>query len=173
MSSVGKTTRRASSPSQHARCIQALPARFVLLACFSVCYCAIACVCSMCVACMSSCHLHFSLRSFHLQTFEYGHAAHASATNHHQAPYNPRHPPHAPIVTLPTSPVRWHAHWTRIARVFPPWLAHLSPRHWRAWVPVTDKACSVRCPQVVQEYERAVIFRLGRLLSGGAKGPGR
>ena len=24
----------------------------------------------------------------------------------------------------------------------------------------------------VQEYERAVIFRLGRLLSGGAKGPG-
>lgn len=27
--------------------------------------------------------------------------------------------------------------------------------------------------QVVQEYERAVIFRLGRLLSGGAKGPGK
>uniref|UniRef100_A0A1I8IC02 PHB domain-containing protein n=1 Tax=Macrostomum lignano TaxID=282301 RepID=A0A1I8IC02_9PLAT len=27
-------------------------------------------------------------------------------------------------------------------------------------------------PQVVQEYERAVIFRLGRLISGGAKGPG-
>lgn len=26
--------------------------------------------------------------------------------------------------------------------------------------------------QVVQEYERAVIFRLGRLVSGGAKGPG-
>ena len=26
--------------------------------------------------------------------------------------------------------------------------------------------------KVVQEYERAVIFRLGRLLSGGAKGPG-
>ena len=26
---------------------------------------------------------------------------------------------------------------------------------------------------MVQEYERAVIFRLGRLLSGGAKGPGR
>ena len=26
--------------------------------------------------------------------------------------------------------------------------------------------------QVVQEYERAVIFRLGRLLKGGAKGPG-
>ena len=24
----------------------------------------------------------------------------------------------------------------------------------------------------IQEYERAVIFRLGRLLSGGAKGPG-
>ena len=26
--------------------------------------------------------------------------------------------------------------------------------------------------QVVQEYERAVIFRLGRLSPGGAKGPG-
>jgi regulator of protease activity HflC (stomatin/prohibitin superfamily) len=26
--------------------------------------------------------------------------------------------------------------------------------------------------QVVQEYERAVIFRLGRLIPGGAKGPG-
>ena len=28
------------------------------------------------------------------------------------------------------------------------------------------------CFQVVQEYERAVIFRLGRLLAGGSKGPG-
>lgn len=28
------------------------------------------------------------------------------------------------------------------------------------------------CVQVVQEYERAVIFRLGRLLQRGAKGPG-
>ena len=28
------------------------------------------------------------------------------------------------------------------------------------------------CAQVVQEYERAVIFRIGRLLPGGAKGPG-
>ena len=27
--------------------------------------------------------------------------------------------------------------------------------------------------QVVQEYERAVIFRLGRLLSGGSRGPGK
>ena len=26
------------------------------------------------------------------------------------------------------------------------------------------------CVQVVQEYERAVIFRLGRLRTGGAKG---
>ena len=26
--------------------------------------------------------------------------------------------------------------------------------------------------KVVQEYERAVIFRLGRLLNGGSKGPG-
>lgn len=29
------------------------------------------------------------------------------------------------------------------------------------------------CSQVVQEYERAVIFRLGRLMQGGAKGPGK
>jgi len=28
------------------------------------------------------------------------------------------------------------------------------------------------CIKVVQEYQRAVIFRLGRILSGGAKGPG-
>ena len=28
------------------------------------------------------------------------------------------------------------------------------------------------CVKVVSEYERAVIFRLGRLRSGGAKGPG-
>jgi erythrocyte band 7 integral membrane protein len=28
------------------------------------------------------------------------------------------------------------------------------------------------CFKVVQEYERAVIFRLGRLLSGGSRGPG-
>ncbi|XP_022702174.1 band 7 protein AGAP004871-like isoform X2 [Varroa jacobsoni] len=28
------------------------------------------------------------------------------------------------------------------------------------------------CIKIVQEYERAVIFRLGRLLQGGAKGPG-
>ena len=30
----------------------------------------------------------------------------------------------------------------------------------------------LRFRQVVQEYERAVVFRLGRLRSGGAKGPG-
>uniref|UniRef100_A0A0M3IJ89 Transmembrane protein n=1 Tax=Ascaris lumbricoides TaxID=6252 RepID=A0A0M3IJ89_ASCLU len=29
------------------------------------------------------------------------------------------------------------------------------------------------CVKVVQEYERAVIFRLGRLIGGGAKGPGK
>ena len=29
------------------------------------------------------------------------------------------------------------------------------------------------CFKVVQEYERAVIFRLGRLLAGGSKGPGK
>jgi erythrocyte band 7 integral membrane protein len=28
------------------------------------------------------------------------------------------------------------------------------------------------CFKVVQEYERAVIFRLGRLLHGGSRGPG-
>ncbi|XP_047135774.1 band 7 protein AGAP004871 isoform X1 [Hydra vulgaris] len=28
------------------------------------------------------------------------------------------------------------------------------------------------CLKIVQEYERAVIFRLGRLIKGGAKGPG-
>lgn len=28
------------------------------------------------------------------------------------------------------------------------------------------------CIKIVKEYERAVIFRLGRILSGGAKGPG-
>lgn len=28
------------------------------------------------------------------------------------------------------------------------------------------------CFKVVQEYERAVIFRLGRLRTGGARGPG-
>ena len=31
---------------------------------------------------------------------------------------------------------------------------------------------TVNCVKVVQEYERAVIFRLGRLRAGGAKGPG-
>ncbi len=34
---------------------------------------------------------------------------------------------------------------------------------------VVDDLCLL---QVVQEYERAVIFRLGRLLSGGSRGPG-
>ncbi|OQR70350.1 hypothetical protein BIW11_01699 [Tropilaelaps mercedesae] len=38
-------------------------------------------------------------------------------------------------------------------------------------VPVVLPACGV-AGAVVQEYERAVIFRLGRLLRGGAKGPG-
>nr|XP_046226710.1 podocin [Scatophagus argus]XP_046226711.1 podocin [Scatophagus argus]XP_046226712.1 podocin [Scatophagus argus] len=28
------------------------------------------------------------------------------------------------------------------------------------------------CAKVIQEYERAVIFRLGRILKGRAKGPG-
>ena len=33
-------------------------------------------------------------------------------------------------------------------------------------------AAQTCCAKVVQEYERAVIFRLGRLLTGGARGPG-
>jgi erythrocyte band 7 integral membrane protein len=28
------------------------------------------------------------------------------------------------------------------------------------------------CIKIVNEYERAVLFRLGRILPGGAKGPG-
>ena len=32
--------------------------------------------------------------------------------------------------------------------------------------------CIIIFIQVVQEYERVVIFRLGRLLAGGARGPG-
>ena len=31
---------------------------------------------------------------------------------------------------------------------------------------------NVKVSNYLQEYERAVIFRLGRLLIGGAKGPG-
>ena len=34
------------------------------------------------------------------------------------------------------------------------------------------KCYDVCVVQIVQEYERAVIFRLGRILRGGAKGPG-
>ena len=42
-------------------------------------------------------------------------------------------------------------------------------------VKVVQVCCIVACigmEHVVKEYERAVIFRLGRLLSGGARGPG-
>ncbi|CAG0923123.1 unnamed protein product, partial [Notodromas monacha] len=53
----------------------------------------------------------------------------------------------------------------------------------RWYIPVFPKPCSVdqhgsvedfgrSAKNVVQEYERAVIFRLGRLSRGGAKGPG-
>ena len=37
-----------------------------------------------------------------------------------------------------------------------------------------NRSCDVcvHGEQIVQEYERAVIYRLGRLVSGGAKGPG-
>ena len=37
----------------------------------------------------------------------------------------------------------------------------------------TSNKSMCRSFQVVQEYERAVIFRLGRLLQGGSKGPGK
>jgi len=37
---------------------------------------------------------------------------------------------------------------------------------------VSIKRRCVYVMQIVQEYERAVIFRLGRIAAGGAKGPG-
>ncbi|CAF3545229.1 unnamed protein product [Adineta steineri] len=37
---------------------------------------------------------------------------------------------------------------------------------------ITIPVSLILCIKVVQEYERAVILRLGRILSGGAKGPG-
>uniref|UniRef100_A0AC35TQW8 PHB domain-containing protein n=1 Tax=Rhabditophanes sp. KR3021 TaxID=114890 RepID=A0AC35TQW8_9BILA len=37
---------------------------------------------------------------------------------------------------------------------------------------ITIPISAFMCIKVVQEYERAVIFRLGRLLPGGARGPG-
>ena len=39
-------------------------------------------------------------------------------------------------------------------------------------VMITLPISLVFCIKVVQEYERAVIFRLGRIRQGGAKGPG-
>ena len=39
-------------------------------------------------------------------------------------------------------------------------------------VVVTLPLSLVLVVKVVQEFERAVIFRLGRLLAGGARGPG-
>lgn len=39
-------------------------------------------------------------------------------------------------------------------------------------VVITFPISIIFCVKVVQEYERAVIFRLGRNVSGGAKGPG-
>lgn len=48
---------------------------------------------------------------------------------------------------------------------------HVNVSHALEHVLVLTQCC---CPvsQVVQEYERAVIFRLGRLVTGGARGPG-
>jgi hypothetical protein len=42
-----------------------------------------------------------------------------------------------------------------------------------AWIYLKSLTFYFIAIQVVQEYERAVIFRLGRLPSGGAKGPGK
>ena len=45
----------------------------------------------------------------------------------------------------------------------------------RIFIVLACRLCKIfysACLQVVQEYERAVIFRLGRLQPGGAKGPG-
>ena len=39
-------------------------------------------------------------------------------------------------------------------------------------IAITFPVSLCACIKVVQEYERVVIFRLGRILSGGAKGPG-
>ncbi|CAF0810261.1 unnamed protein product [Adineta steineri] len=39
-------------------------------------------------------------------------------------------------------------------------------------VVITFPLAAFYCINVVQEYQRAVIFRLGRILQGGAKGPG-
>lgn len=33
--------------------------------------------------------------------------------------------------------------------------------------------CCADFPQIVPEYKRAVVFRLGRLLPAGARGPGK
>ena len=60
------------------------------------------------------------------------------------------------------------------ARLHPPHPGHHAPLpllHCQG----THSYCAAAhacCGKVVQEYERAVIFRLGRLLRGGAKGPG-
>ena len=48
----------------------------------------------------------------------------------------------------------------------------LSPLHYQGLSDVSDQQIILSPCQVVQEYERAVIFRLGRLLTGGARGPG-
>ena len=39
-------------------------------------------------------------------------------------------------------------------------------------VKVVQVRPAVYCHHIVKEYERAVMFRLGLLLSGGARGPG-
>lgn len=40
------------------------------------------------------------------------------------------------------------------------------------FIVITAPISLLMCIKIVQEYERAVIFRLGRILKGGARGPG-
>ncbi|XP_022706415.1 erythrocyte band 7 integral membrane protein-like isoform X3 [Varroa jacobsoni] len=40
------------------------------------------------------------------------------------------------------------------------------------FIVITAPISLLMCIKIVQEYERAVIFRLGRILTGGARGPG-
>ena len=59
-------------------------------------------------------------------------------------------------------------------KVIPSSHQHSFPRCPMPMFPMSTSTKNMCCSfQVVQEYERAVIFRLGRLLQGGSKGPGK
>lgn len=59
----------------------------------------------------------------------------------------------------------------RVIRSFKPFGIHAYHMYLYWQLLVIDWIC-LWIVQVVQEYERAVIFRLGRIAPGGAKGPG-